>query len=166
MRTIRQLELQSNNMQAFVTERYKVVSQFFTFAFAFTTKIIFDLYLLFTPEEETLNTQEKVVWVVTFLVWGASPISYSFVQNWFSFREATQPQKRDNAVKGQSNIGMSDFATHGSAATSRDSKEVEEGYGTITCTLMSHMSGAQETPLHSQSDKKKRNSLLEMDSSL
>jgi len=91
VKTVSKIEKLNNNMEAFISEKRKVIGQFVTFALAFFLKTTFNISL--TIGEEGNDLEKWVIpWCILFMLWSGGPITYTFVQNWYSFRESYSVQ--------------------------------------------------------------------------
>jgi hypothetical protein len=88
MRVIKRLETQSNDKADFIAEKRSIFGQFVAFAVAFVFKAIFNIYLIVLDNVPESSVDNQMIWTTIWLLWSGLPITYSFVQNWNSFRSS------------------------------------------------------------------------------
>lgn len=101
LKTIRKLEALNNGSSDFMTEKRSVFGQFVAFALAFVIKASFNLYLIDLPDLPESSSDEQLVWAAIWLMWSGLPITYSFIQNWQSFKSGGQIEDLDPDVPSE-----------------------------------------------------------------
>ena len=87
---LKRLELQTKGLNTFADEKRSVTGQFMAFAACIAAKDAFNFYLIFTNPEELRDEDlfwPQCIWCIVVAVWAGLPFTYSFVQNYISFKD-------------------------------------------------------------------------------